>query len=240
MNGELRIVDDVPAAFAELVESELRQFAARLGAVPPGGPDDADAGSGPGAERFKLAMSGGPTARRCYERLAEVEGLPWPRVEVFWSDERCVPPDDPDSNALLGHQALLDHVGPLAAVHPMSCDVGAPAYEALLQQAGSLDLVHLGLGPDGHTASLFAGSDALVSPGSALVALSSDPASRNPHPRITLTLAAINAAKIAVFTVAGTEKREALQRVRAGEGVPGALVASGRVIFLADPAAAGD
>jgi 6-phosphogluconolactonase len=239
MNGELRIVDDVPAAFAGLVESELREFAARLLAAPAGGPDDADAGGDPRSQRFRLAMSGGPTARRCYERLAEVEGLPWQSVEVFWSDERCVPPDDPDSNALLGHQALLDRVGPLAAVHPMSCDVGAAAYEQILYRAGPLDLVHLGLGPDGHTASLFAGSDALLLPGSALVALSSDPASRNPHPRITLTLAAINAARIAVFTVSGPEKREALQRVRAGERVPGALVASGRVIFLADPAAAG-
>jgi 6-phosphogluconolactonase len=234
VNGELRVVDDVPGAFAELVEGELRAFAARLEAAPAG------AGSDPGGERFKLALSGGPTARRCYERLAQVEGLPWPSVEVFWGDERCVPPDDPDSNALLGHQALLDHIGPLAAVHPMSCDQGAAAYDEILQRAGALDLVHLGLGPDGHTASLFARSDALLSPGAALVALSSDPAARNPHPRITLTLAAINAARVAVFTVSGTEKADALRRVRAGEGVPGALVASGRVIFLADPAAAGD
>lgn len=239
MSREIRIVEDVPAAFAVLVAEELRGFAAARGAAPPaGGPDDADAG-GPRPQPYRLAISGGATARRCYERLATVEGLPWASVEVYWSDERCVPPDDPDSNARLGHEALLDHVGPLAAVHPMSCAVGPDAYEAVLRRGGPLDLVHLGLGPDGHTASLFPGSAALEEPAGRLVSLNRDPAGRNPHDRITLTLPALDAARLAVFTVSGTEKHEAYLAVRAGGDVPACRVASERVVFLVDPAAAG-
>jgi 6-phosphogluconolactonase len=219
VHGEVHVVPDVPEAFAALVAGELR-------AVAPG-------------RVFRLALSGGPTARRCYARLAEVEGLPWERVEALWGDERCVPPDDPDSNARLGREALLDHVGPLAAVHPMSCAEGAAAYEAVLRAGGPLDLVHLGLGPDGHTASLFAGSGPLERPDGALVTLNRDPAAQNPHDRMTVTMAVLDAARLAVFTVSGEEKAAALARVRAGEDVPGGRVAAKRVVWLVDPAAAG-
>jgi 6-phosphogluconolactonase len=224
-HGQVQVVEDVAAAFAELVSSEMTGFAARA--------------AGDTSARFRFAMSGGPTARLAYERLASVPGLPWEQVEVFWGDERCVPFDDPDSNALLGHEALLDQVGPTAAEHRLSCEDGAEAYEQLLHQAGPLDLVHLGLGPDGHTASLFAGSEALESPGDRLVMLSHDPAARNPHARITLTLAAINAARLVVFTVSGEAKRDAFARVCSAEAVPAGQVAAERVVWLVDAAAAG-
>jgi 6-phosphogluconolactonase len=219
VHGEIQVVPDVPEAFATLVAGELR-------------------GVAPG-RIFRLALSGGPTAGRCYAQLAGVAGLPWERVEVFWGDERCVPPDDPDSNARLGREALLDHVGPLAGVHPMSCEDGPTAYETLLKAGGPLDLVHLGLGPDGHTASLFPGSDPLEKPDGAWVSLNRDPGEHNPHDRMTVTMTVLDAARLAVFTVSGAEKAAAFARVRAGEDLPGGRVAAGRVLWLVDPAAAG-
>jgi 6-phosphogluconolactonase len=224
-HGELHVVEDVASAFAQVVASEMASFTARA--------------EGDAAARFRMGMSGGPTARLAYERLATMPDLPWEQVEVYWSDERCVPFDDPDSNALLGHEALLDHVGPTAAEHRLECDDDLEAYEQLLRDTWPLDLVHLGLGPDGHTASLFAGSEALVAPGNRLVMLSEDPAARNPHPRITLTLAVLNAARLAVFTVSGEAKRDAFSKVCAGDDLPAGQVAADRVLWLVDPAAAG-
>lgn len=229
MNGEVRIVEDVAEAFAEVVAGELRELAAA----------PADGAAEPPAARVRMALSGGPTARRCYERLAEVQGLPWEQVEVFWGDERCVPPDDPDSNERMAREVLLERVGHVAAVHPMSCAAGADSYGELIHRAGRLDLVHLGLGPDGHTASLFPDSDALVAPGDRLVAINTDPSGRNPHDRMTLTMPVLDGSRLAVFTVSGPEKAEAFGRVRSGEQVPGSLVASERVLWLVDTAAAG-
>jgi 6-phosphogluconolactonase len=219
VHGEIQVVPDVAEAFADLVAGELR-------------------GVAPGRV-FRLALSGGAPAGRCYARLAEIDGLPWERVEVLWGDERCVPPDDPDSNARLAREALLDHAGPFAAVHPMSCTEGPATYEAVLRAGGPLDLVHLGLGPDGHTASLFPGSEALEKPDGSLVRLNRDPTAHNPHERMTVTMAVLDAARLAVFTVSGAEKAAAFGRVRAGEDLPGGRVAAGRVLWLVDPEAAG-
>lgn len=227
MNGEVRLVEDVPGAFAALVADELRSFAA--GATPTAG----------AAGTYRFALSGGTTARRGYERLAAEDGLPWHLVEVLWGDERCVPPTDPDSNQLLAREALLGRIGPVAAVHPMSCEVGADAYEEIVRAAGGIDLLHLGLGPDGHTASLFPSSAGLEAPPERLVVENVDPSGRNPHPRMTLTYSAINAARLVVFTVAGEEKREAFAAVMAGVDLPAARVAAERVLWLVDEAAAG-
>jgi 6-phosphogluconolactonase len=215
----LLLVDDVPAAFATWV---IAAFDTRA--------DDV----------FCLALSGGDTARRCYERLAAdgAERIDWWAVNVYWGDERCVPPDDPRSNELLVRRALLERVGAANAVYPMRCDDGPEPYQLRLGEVGKLDLIHLGLGPDGHTASLFSGSPALDADPGQLVAFSEDPTGRNEWPRMTLTLAGIARARLVVFTVAGESKRHAMQAVFDGEDVPASRVVADRVLWLVDHAAA--
>ena len=219
MNGELVVVDDVAAAFAESV---VDAFRARPG------------------EEFSLALSGGPTARRCYERLAADAGdrIDWWLVDVYWGDERCVPPDHPDSNERLGRQALLEKVGAARSVHPMRCDDGADPYQLRVGELGRFDVVHLGLGADGHTASLFPGSPALKADPGRLVVMNEDPTGANPHRRMTLTLSGIARARLALFTVSGAEKRDALQRIAEGEDLPAARVRADRVVWLVDQDAA--
>jgi 6-phosphogluconolactonase len=221
VNGEVILVDDVPAEFAERV---IEAFHGR--------PE----------ESFSLALSGGGTAAQCYERLAAdgADQIDWWQVDVYWGDERCVPPDDPDSNERLGRQTLLERVGAANAIYPMRCDDGPDPYQQRLAQAGRLDLVHLGLGPDGHTASLFPGSEALDADPGRLVVLNEDRTGRNPHRRMTLTFSGISRARLVVFTVAGEDKREAFAGVRRGdERLPAARVRADRIVWLVDPAAAG-
>jgi 6-phosphogluconolactonase len=221
VHGELVVVEDVPGEFAERV---IEAFHRRPGEI------------------FSMALSGGDTARRCYERLAAeaAEQIDWWLVDVYWGDERCVPPDHPDSNERLVREALLERVGAANAVYPMRCEEGPDRYQTLVGSLGRFDLVHLGLGADGHTASLFAGSAALAADPGRLVAMSSDPTGRNPHERMTLTLAGIARARLVLVTVCGEEKREALGRVLAGDATcPAAHVNAERVVWLADPAAAG-
>jgi 6-phosphogluconolactonase len=217
MYGELRIVDDVPEAFAEFVVEEI------------------DA-----AERFSMALSGGSTARDCYERLAakSMGRVDWRRVEIFWGDERCVAPESPDANEQLVREALLSRVEPVGAVHPLRCSDGADAYEALLRARGGVDLIHLGVGPDGHTASLFPGSPALAAPPGRLVTTNVDPSGRNPFERITVTFEAIALCRVVVFTVAGGAKRPAMQALADGADLPAARVRGPRVVWLVDRAAA--
>jgi 6-phosphogluconolactonase len=222
-------VADVPTAFTETVTAA---FSARPG------------------PRFTLALSGGPTARACYEHLAAAtsarpELLDWSLVDVYMGDERVVPPDDEDANQLLVRQALLDRVEARGSFTPMPTELPVAECVASYQHtmadllAGpGLDLIHLGLGPDGHTASLFPGSPTLSAPAGELVAATTDPNGRNPHPRLTLTLPAINAARAAVFTVSGPTKAEAVAALRRGDDIPAARVAAQRVIWLIDAAAA--
>lgn len=219
MNGELVVVDDVPGEFAERI---IECFHTRPG------------------EGFAMALSGGDTARRCYERLA-VDGaaqIDWWAVDVYWGDERCVPADDPASNERLGREALLERVGAANAVYPMRCEEGPDSYQLKVGELGRFDVVHLGLGSDGHTASLFPGSSGLDADPGRLVVLNEDPTGTHPHPRMTLTLSGIARARLAVFTVMGEEKRAALARVTAGEDLPAARVRADRVLWLVDRAAA--
>jgi 6-phosphogluconolactonase len=224
VNGVLRLVESVPEAFAELV-------AATVAAAAPDG--------------CSLFLSGGGTAVECYAALAARTALPWSSVDVFLGDERCVPPDDPDSNHRMIVRTLLDVVGPVRTDHPMytsgTPDDAAAAYQALVAALPRPDVVHLGLGPDGHTASLFPGSVALADTDpSHLVVADTDPTGRNPHPRITLTLGGIARAARVVFTVAGTSKREALARIHAGADLPGGRVTADDVVWLVDADALGD
>jgi 6-phosphogluconolactonase len=219
VNGELFVVDDLPGAFASHVIAAYEKR-----------PDDL----------FSMALTGGSTARPCYERLAEDGGdvIDWLSVNIYWGDERCVPPDDDASNQRLGRQALLEKVGAANAVYPMSCQEGPDAYQLRLGEVGKLDVIHLGMGPDGHTASLFPESAALDADPGQLVALNEDPSGRNPHRRMTLTFSGIARSRTVIFTVSGESKREALQSVMEGSDLPAARVTSDRVIWLVDRDAA--
>ena len=219
MNGELVVVEDVAQAFAERVVAAFHER-----------PDD----------EFRLALSGGETARECYERLAEIDEIDWWKVHVYWGDERAVPLDHPDSNFRLARESLLDRVGVANMVYPMECDRGADPYQLRLGELVGLDLIHLGLGPDGHTASLFPGSPALDADPGRLVVMNHDPSGANPYERMTLTYTGISRGRLVLVTVSGDEKREALARVAAGEDVPAAHVTAPRLEWLVDPAAAGD
>jgi 6-phosphogluconolactonase len=214
ITGTVRVVDDVAVAFADVV---VESFAHR---VEPG---------------FTLVLSGGPTARQCYERLATVgaESIDWSVVDVLMGDERCVPADDPDANQRLVRESLLDRVGPVAAFHPMVCDE-VDDYDRLLAWIPAYDLVHLGMGPDGHTASLFPGSPDLDAPPGRMAVTTVDPAGTNPHPRMTMTLAAIARARLAVVTVSGASKREAWAAIQTGADMPASRVRAADVLWLVD------
>ena len=218
-------VPDVPAAFAEVM-------AERFGARPGG--------------RFTMALSGGPTAGACYQRAAGLAAgaVDWSLVDVYMGDERVVPPDDPDANQRLVRESLVDRVGCAFTPMPTGGDPEdcAAAYQEVVAGvlAGpGLDLVHLGMGPDGHTASLFPGAPTLDAGPDVLVVATADPNGRNPHPRLSLTLPAIARARLALFTVAGAPKRDAVARARAGEDLPATRVRAGEVRWLVDEAAWG-
>jgi 6-phosphogluconolactonase len=193
-----------------------------------------------------LALAGGETPRGCYERLARPPyrtEVPWASVFVTWSDERQVPLDDPASNYAMARAALLDHVPiPSERIIPL---VGDPT-PALRRIPGDqrgwprLDVIHLGLGEDGHTASLFPGSDALSEERALVRAIHDAP--KPPPERLTLTLPVLNAARAVLFMVQGASKREALAGVlRRDQALPASHVrpADGELHFIVDRAAAG-
>jgi 6-phosphogluconolactonase len=217
--GELIVTPDVPSAFAERV---IASFHNR------------------GHDTFSLALSGGSTARRCYEHLADSSAghIDWWKVDVYWSDERCVPHDHEDSNYRLAREALLDRVGAANATHLMRCTEGSDPYQLRLGDLGRIDLIHLGMGADGHTASLFPGSDALDADPGRLVAMTEDPSGTAPYQRMSLTLGGIARANAVVVTVEGDAKAEALAAVAAGEDLPAARIAADNVVWLVDEAAA--
>jgi 6-phosphogluconolactonase len=211
--GEVRVVDDVPAAFCSMVAA----CAPRT-----------------------LALSGGGTAERCYAALRDAGGVTWEELTILFGDERWLPVDDAESNEGMARRVLLEHV-PVRAVHSLrgagvDLAAAADAYDALVASFGRLDVVHLGLGPDGHTASLFPGSPALAVDDRLVVATGDD---AHPHPRLTLTFPGLARADVALVTVEGEDKAEAWHRVQAGDDVPAARIGAGEVVWLVDPAAAG-
>ena len=213
-------VDDVPRAFCDAM---VEAFAARPG------------------PRFALVLSGGPTARACYELLAGTDGMDWAVVDVYVGDERVVPPDDDDSNARLIRESLLRRIGAVGSFTPMPTEGPIADCVATYQRAMSdlvtgpgIDLIHLGMGADGHTASLFPGAPTLEADPGVLVMATEDPAGNNPHPRLTLTLPAINSARLAVFTVTGASKAAAVAALLRGDDVPAARVHAGHTVWLVD------
>ena len=182
-----------------------------------------------------LVLAGGTTPQRCYELLAQME-VEWGRVTILFGDERCVHPDHPDSNYRMARETLLDRVSP-ATVHRMPAelgpDEGAGLYAHIVASVAPLDVVTLGVGEDGHTASLFPGHAALKA--SALVVGIRD-SPKPPPQRVTLTLPALQRARRVIILATGAGKAEAVAKARRGE-VPSGMIAGAR--WLIDRAAAG-
>ena len=237
--GEVRIANDPPAlarsAAAELVRRAEQAVAER--------------------GRFTIALGGGSTPRDLYRLLADANGpfrarFPWRRTQYFWGDERHVPPDHPDSNYRMAREAMLDSADvPAENVHRIAAEnpdagAAAEAYEAVLREQlasdGTLprfDLILLGLGPEGHTASLFPGSPALHDD-ARLVAAPWVPAMSTF--RITLTPPVINRAACVAFLISGEKKREILTNVLFGARDPDLYPAqivepkAGELLWLVD------
>jgi 6-phosphogluconolactonase len=191
----------------------------------------------------RVALAGGSTPRALYELLAS-EGYrdrtDWHEVSIFFGDERAVPPDDPASNYGMAREALLRHVPvPAESVFRMEGEErpltkAAERYARLVPD--QLDLVLLGIGEDGHTASLFPGSEALDERTRRCVATTAADGS----PRLTLTYPVFEAAHHVVFLVTGAAKRHALAAIRRGEDLPAARVrpVAGDVTWIVDQEAA--
>jgi 6-phosphogluconolactonase len=182
-----------------------------------------------------LVLAGGTTPQRCYELLSQLD-VEWGRVSVLFGDERCVPPHHPDSNYRMAREALLDRVAP-ATVYRMPAELGpdeaAGLYAHVVAAVAPLDVVVLGVGEDGHTASLFPGHPALKAPGLA-VGIRDSP--KPPPQRVTLTLTALQSARRVIILATGAGKADAVARAKRGE-VPSGMIAGAR--WLIDRAAAG-
>ena len=206
----------------ELSEAAAREFAAMSGeAIEERG-------------RFVVVLAGGSTPKAMYEVLARdyADRIDWSRVHVFFGDERTVPPDHDDSNYKMASETLLEHVS-VGSIHRMRGelppDEAAQAYEGELraffrtEEVPRFDLILLGVGGDGHTASLFPETAALEIDDRLVVA---NPVLQRDTTRITLTVPVINAARAVLFLVAGEDKAEALQEILEGDPDPRAHPAS--------------
>ena len=182
-----------------------------------------------------LVLAGGTTPRRCYELLSAME-VEWGRVSVLFGDERCVRPDHPESNYRMAREALLDRVAP-ATVYRMPAelgpDEGAELYASVVAAVSPLGVVVLGVGEDGHTASLFPGHPALNATG---LVLGIHDSPKPPPERVTLTLNALQAARSVIILATGAGKADAVARAKRHE-VPSGMIAGAR--WLIDRAAAG-
>lgn len=209
--------------------------------------------------RARIAISGGSTPKAAFHLLADPAQpwrarMPWDKLELFWVDERCVPPDHPDSNYRMTREALLDHVPlPPAQVHRMEGElepeVAAARYESELRNSFRLegaetprfDLINLGMGPDGHTASLFPHTAALHETSRLAVA---NHVQNKDAWRITLTWPVINQGSSVFFLIGGADKAQILKEVMLGprdpERLPSQLIspASGILTLFLDKAAA--
>jgi 6-phosphogluconolactonase len=205
---------------------------------------------------FRVALSGGGTPKTVYPMILEPhrrDAVDWSRVEFFWGDERTVPPDDPESNFGVAYQMLIaqlpgvrpDRIHRMPAEAP-DLDAAALGYESELRlafgargdQPPAFDLIWLGMGPDGHTASLFPGSAALDETERWVVG------NWAPYPkawRMTLTFPVLNAARYVIFAVEGANKADPIRRIRAGgSGLPAERVCGDHVEWIIDAAAAGE
>src|SRR3954471_15014553 len=207
--------------------------------------------------RFTVALSGGSTPGPLYERLAPPplsEAVDWSNAHVFWGDERMVPPDDIESSYRMARETLLAHVPiPAANIYPVPTVGGTPeaaasAYEETITavfgtSSPRFDLILLGIGPDGHTASLFPGQPEVVRPSAAL-AVAVHNAPKPPPTRVTFSYTLINEAANVLFVVSGADKAAALKAVLRGPidvarlPAQGVRPKQGALIWLLDAAVA--
>ena len=189
-----------------------------------------------------IALSGGKSPEHAHETAAKLQP-DWSRVELWWGDERCVPPNDERSNYLLAKGTLLDALAAKPQVHrilgELPPEAAADAYDAELEGI-AIDLAFNGIGPDGHTASLFPGSPQLAVTDRRAVA---GPAGLEPFvDRVTMTVPFLNTARTVVFLVAGEDKADAVSRAFAADpdpGTPSSLVRGAeQTIAILDRAAA--
>lgn len=200
-------------------------------------------------DRFTIALSGGSTPKPLYEALA-TESLPWSRIHIFWGDERYVPANHQDSNQLMTRQAWLDKIEiPEGNIHAVNTTTGDPQQDAAQYEAElkkffatdaefpTFDLILLGMGDDGHTASLFPQTEALTV-GDRWITVGN----KDGQPRLTFTVPLINQADCVLFMVSGANKRSALEHVFAPQGsssqYPSRLIQpQGELLWLLDRAA---
>jgi 6-phosphogluconolactonase len=189
---------------------------------------------------FRIVLAGGSTPRTVYRALRDL-ATPWSAWRVYFGDERCLPAEHADRNSRMASAAWLNDVPiPPGNVHPIPAELGpergAAAYSRVLQEVDDFDLVLLGLGEDGHTASLFPGHDWGQAPGSP-AALAVHDAPKPPRERVSLSAERLSRARQVVFVVTGAGKREAVTAWRAGEAIPAAAIApSSSVDVLCDTA----
>jgi 6-phosphogluconolactonase len=207
---------------------------------------------------FAIALSGGSTPKRLYQILAGSpfrEAMPWERVHLFWGDDRFVPHDDPNSNYGMAHEAMIAHV-PIPPGNVHGIPFGASLVEAARQYEHELktyygsdtldavrplfDVMLLGMGPDGHTASLFPGKPALEEKQRWVVEVP-EPGLNPFVPRVSLTYPALESARSLAFVAAGADKTAMIRRVLAGEHeLPSARVSPvGELVWFVDRAARG-
>ena len=199
--------------------------------------------------QFTIALSGGSTPKPLYEALS-TQSLPWSKIHIFWGDERYVAATHQDSNQLMARQAWVDKIEiPDSNVHPMDTIGGDPQQDAAKHEAElrqffqtregfpALDLILLGMGDDGHTASLFPHTEALTVRDRLITV-----GNKDGQPRLTFTVPLINQARCVLFVVAGANKRPALKEVFATQGddtqYPSRLIQpQGELLWLLDQAA---
>ncbi|HJW81248.1 MAG TPA: 6-phosphogluconolactonase [Acidiferrobacterales bacterium] len=188
---------------------------------------------------FRLVLAGGRTPLAVYARLASAHA-DWPHWHWYFGDERCLPAGDADRNDSAIRHAWLDHIAaPPANIHAIPAELGAQAaaqqYAALLAGLGEFDLVLLGLGADGHTASLFPGRP--LAAGADVLAVHAAP--KPPSERVTLSAARLSCARQVLFLVTGADKRAAVTAWRAGANIPARAI-GGNVQVLLDAEAAAE
>lgn len=176
---------------------------------------------------FHVALAGGGTPRRCYEKLRHLP-VDWAHVQIYFGDERCLPDGDIQRNDRMAFDTLLKHVAiPPANIHAIPAELGAreaaARYAAVLEQAAPLDMVLLGMGEDGHTASLFPDNPATASVASVVPVFN---APKPPAERVSLGMSTLNAARHKIFLMAGAGKREALKQILLGKALPAARIAA--------------
>jgi 6-phosphogluconolactonase len=187
---------------------------------------------------FHWVLAGGTTPKRCYELLCEAD-IDWAKVHIWFGDERCLPIGNAERNDLMADETLLNHVPiPSAQIHRMDAELGselaAERYAMLLADAPEMDLVLLGIGEDGHTASLFPGNSALNDPRLAIPVYHSP---KPPSERVSMGYAVLNDARRCLIMVAGKGKADAISRIRNGERLPVAQVSGSE--WLIDQDASG-